>query len=296
MRKQAGFTLIELMIAGVISAFVLIGLINFFVVTNKSITLSDSLSQNQETGRFAMNYITKFIRLAGYSHNFQTTSMPLYIENLNPSELVTCTGNQTLACSSNNPITPVDPNDDGNILGDRLSIPFSVGSNISDQIRSCTGTILGGPINGEQSVSNVFWVSNTPDNQRQLRCRTFDRVANNWLDAPVSIINNVERFEFQIGIAAAKSDKHASRYMNLESFQNDPEIDLNFVRSIRIAVLTTSLDSSNEDKLQSNIRVRDYTLLDAPTLTYEDSNLRNIFINTIELPNMMERAPLQGGS
>ena len=287
MKKQSGFTLVELMIAGFIGVFVLSGLMNLFITTNKSVTLSDSLSQNQETGRFAMDYLTKFIRLAGYSEDFTVFVPPLFVPSGNGVNAITCTGNQSDACASNNPVTsPIST------LGDKLSIPFNVGGNADDTTRSCTGSVVGGPANGAQSLVNVFWVSALPDNIRELRCRTFSRDNNNWLDDPVSIINSVERFEFLIGISNDKSDRHVSRYVSLDVIETDPLITLENVRSIRVAVLTTSQDDLENGKVQSTIRDRAYGLLDSPTFTINDGNIRNIFSNTIELPNMIESAGL----
>lgn len=289
MNKQSGFTLIELMIAGFIGIFVLTGLMNLFITTNKSVTLSDSLSQNQETGRFAMDYLTKYIRLAGYSKDFTVFVPPLFIASGNGATAITCTGNQADACAANNPVaSPVT------VLGDKLSVPFNVGSDVSDTTRSCTGTVVGGPANGAQSLVNVFWVSALPDNLRELRCRTFSRDNNDWLDDPVSIINNVERFEFLIGIADEDDEgditRYVTRYVSLDVIEADPNINLNHIRSIRIAVLTTSQDDIDSEKVQSTVRDRSYGILDSPTFTINDSNIRNIFSNTIELPNMIESA------
>jgi type IV pilus assembly protein PilW len=284
MKKQSGFTLIELMIAGFIGIFILTGLMNLFITTNKSVTLSDSLSQNQETGRFAMDYLTKFIRRAGYSENFTLFTPPLYIASGSGADTITCTGIQADVCALNNPTTvPVT------VIGDRLSIPMDIGADAADTTRSCTGTVIGGPANGTQRIVNVFWVSAEADNLRQLRCRTFSRDTNDWLDQPTSIINNVERFEFQVGIAANEEDKFVARYVSLDTIEGDANINVKHIRSIRIAILTTSQDDI-DTKIQSTVRDRTYILLDAPVFTINDSNLRNIFTNTIELPNMISTA------
>lgn len=279
MNKQSGFTLIELMIAGFIGVFILTGLINLFITTNKSITLSDALSQNQETGRFAMEYLTKFIRRAGYSEDLTQFTPPLYIASGQAPDVITCTGTQADACALNNPVTPPIT-----ITGDRLSIPMNIPGNADDTTRSCTGTVVGGPINGPQRIVNVFWVSVEATSIRQLRCRTFSRDTNDWLDQPAAIINNVERFEFQIGVSAERDSKSVARYINLDTFEDDESVDLNYVRSIRIAILTTSQDDIDKN-IQSTIRDRTYSLLDAQPFTIKDSNLRNIFTSTIELPN-----------
>ncbi len=296
MNRQQGFTLIELMIASLIGIIIMSGMMNLFITTNRSVTLSDALSQNQETGRFTMDYLTKYIRLAGYSEDFTVATPPLFLQT------GACTAGTEvaeikveLACSENNPL---DGSGDPVVLGDRLAIPFVASGDAGAEIRSCSGRVVGGTANGQQSLINVFWVDADPDldSFKELRCRTYSRDTNTWLDASsVSLINNVEGLEFQVGIAADSASKIASTYVNITRLQagalsDGTTIDMNHVRSIRIALLTTSTDRLDEDKIQSNQRKRIFGVLDAPhdTYTFTDGSLRNIFSNTVELPNMIE--------
>jgi len=280
MRHQKGFTLVELMIAAVIGLFLMASLMNLFITTNKSITLSEALSQNQESGRFAMDYMTKFIRQAGYSADFTAAAPPILIN----TPATPCTNAD--ACSSNNP---------ADAQGDRLSIPYVAGNDTVT--KSCSGTDIGGATLGQQSIANVFWVSNTAGSENELRCRTYDYLNNAWIDAsPVSIVANVESFEFQVGIAADENSRNAARYVNIDTIINDTTgaITLNLVRSIRIALLTTSQDSLDPNKVQTTTGSRKYIILDGPMIETadDDSYLRQVFSNTIELPNMIESAIL----
>lgn len=286
MNKQQGFTLIELMIASLISIFLMAGIMNLFITTNRTVSLSDALSQNQETGRFSMDYLTRFIRKAGYSQDATLTPPELMIPNVNPSFLFTCVGNQADACSANNP-------NPATILGDRLSIVY-VASAV-DGTLTCTGRAVGGAANGQQVLADVFWVSNTGDTQGELRCRTFDITANNWLDdGTVSVINNIETFEFQVGLADKGNDPGASRYVNIDTVIADDALIK--IRSLRIAILTTSTDDLNPNTIKTRVKARHYGVLDAPQsateLTFTDGNLRNLFISTIELPSAIEGAIL----
>ena len=289
MKKQSGFTLVELMIAAVIGLFLMASLMNLFITTNKSITLSDALSQNQETGRFAMDYITKFVRQAGLTQDFTLFAPPLIM----PTDLTDCEDNpgapecdapdekiitcygvpEKDACSMNNP---------PEILGDRISIPYVAEAGE----RTCTGSVIA----VTSQISNVFWVSSEAGSEFELRCRTYDYKNKVWIDDPVSIVNNIESLEFQVGIAASETDKNASRYVNIETIHDDVTITINHFRSIRIAILTTSRDELDDKKLTTNIQERKYALLDGPVITTNDGNLRHVFSNTIELPNMIEGA------
>lgn len=273
MRKQSGFTLVELMVTAVIGLFLMASLMNLFITTNRSVSLSDALAQNQESGRFALDYITRFARKAGYTSDFKSYAPPILTEKgLQDAGQVACLAG---ACSSNNP---------GDVNGDRISIPYI--TDASGINRSCSGAIIG----DNQSISNVFWVSNSADSEFDLQCRTYDYSTGAWIDAsPVSIVTNVESLEFLVGIAATASDRGVSRYINIATLE-DPgsSISLNQVRSIRIALLTTSQNELDKKKISTNVETREFNILDGQTISISDGNLRQIFSNTIELPNMIE--------
>lgn len=66
LRYQTGMTLIEIMIALLIGAFLLGGVIQIFIGTKQTNRMQENLSRLQENGRFAMDFISKDIRMAGY--------------------------------------------------------------------------------------------------------------------------------------------------------------------------------------------------------------------------------------
>lgn len=66
-RRQTGFSLIELMIAVTISLVLLAGVVSIFVSSKRSYSTNTSLAQVQENARFALNFITPVIRMAGYA-------------------------------------------------------------------------------------------------------------------------------------------------------------------------------------------------------------------------------------
>ena len=64
--KPAGFTLVELMIAITIGIIILGALSQVFVTSRSTYIVEEGLARVQENGRFAMNFITEDIRMAGY--------------------------------------------------------------------------------------------------------------------------------------------------------------------------------------------------------------------------------------
>ena len=61
-----GFSLVELMVALVITLILLAGIGQIFLSSKKSYTLQDSLARIQETGRYAMEMLAQDLRRAGY--------------------------------------------------------------------------------------------------------------------------------------------------------------------------------------------------------------------------------------
>ena len=65
-KNCSGFSLVELMVALVITLILLAGIGQIFLSSKKSYTLQNSFSRMQETGRYAMDMLTQDLRRAGY--------------------------------------------------------------------------------------------------------------------------------------------------------------------------------------------------------------------------------------
>jgi type IV pilus assembly protein PilW len=66
MKKQQGFTLLEILISLSLGVFLLWGILQVFESNSKTARFSDSMSEMQERGRFAIEQLTKAIRLTGH--------------------------------------------------------------------------------------------------------------------------------------------------------------------------------------------------------------------------------------
>jgi type IV pilus assembly protein PilW len=62
-----GFSLVELMVALTISLVILAAISQIFVASRSTYTLEEGLARTQEAGRFAMEFLTQDIRMAGYA-------------------------------------------------------------------------------------------------------------------------------------------------------------------------------------------------------------------------------------
>jgi prepilin-type N-terminal cleavage/methylation domain-containing protein len=64
--RQAGMTLIELMVALAIGAFLMIGAVTVFMQSRTTFRVTESVSRLQENARFALDFMEPDIRMAGF--------------------------------------------------------------------------------------------------------------------------------------------------------------------------------------------------------------------------------------
>ena len=66
-RASQGFSLVELMVAALLSLIILIGVVQIFLSNKHTYNAQEGLSRVQETGRFALTFLGEPIRWAGYT-------------------------------------------------------------------------------------------------------------------------------------------------------------------------------------------------------------------------------------
>ena len=72
LRRQRGLGLIEIMVALAISAVLLTGVVQIFLSSKLSYRVADANARVQEGGRFAVNFISEDLRMAGYLGCFRS--------------------------------------------------------------------------------------------------------------------------------------------------------------------------------------------------------------------------------
>lgn len=75
-QKQSGLTLVEVMVGAVISLVLLNGVIQIFLSSKQTYRFGDAISRLQEGGRFAMDLLTRDIRMAGYQGCADLSAVP----------------------------------------------------------------------------------------------------------------------------------------------------------------------------------------------------------------------------
>ena len=86
--NQSGFTLIEIMLALVIGLLLMVGILQIFISTKATYRVEDALARLQENGRFAINFIAKDLRMAGYKGCISRDSSTLVNSLNNPASFL----------------------------------------------------------------------------------------------------------------------------------------------------------------------------------------------------------------
>ena len=74
-KKQQGFSIVELMVAGTIGIILLTGLVTVFETTSLMNKTQNGLARLQENGRFALLHMKKHLEQAAYQYCASTSTV-----------------------------------------------------------------------------------------------------------------------------------------------------------------------------------------------------------------------------
>lgn len=277
-RQQLGLSLVELMVALVLGLVLMTGIIQVFLSSRQTYTANEAMARMQENGRFALEFISRSARLAGYVEPIYQGLKPLPIAR--PS----CIG-QPGTLPTKPPCTTNGAGNANDSIGFIMRPPIIDGAR-----RDCIGNDLDDSgsskrIDGDDLIINEFSIANGA-----LACRTYaydsTSGAGKWTAGPgfQPLIEGIDSLQILYGINTEGDSRSANQYVSANRV--GPNLsDWQEVRSVRISVLANSVITT--DSTPPN---RQFVLLDAPPLTAADLNndrlSRQIFTTTIQLKNI----------
>lgn len=276
-RKQSGMTLIELMIAGVLSLIIAYFVSNIVISSNKAAFNSEGSSDAQESARFITTWLQEEIRRAGYSASATGISQPPLAPACAPP--FSSPPNIPAACSYDSS-QGTDPND-------RIAVRWVYGeSSPANRDRvTCSGTNMG--VSEGDVITDVYWieVGNQDDGfDDQLWCITY--LSGNPVGGRQAIATGIVGLQVLYGISDGPdvdpdlSDfKNVSRYVTAQQLGTD-EDSWNNVLAVKLAVLTRSFGEGSVDQAE-----RAFVLLDGEPYEFDDNVTRYPLSLTIDLPN-----------
>lgn len=264
---QHGFTIIEILVALVISLILLMGVINIFLASKQSYTLQNGVSRMQENARYALDIMADSITRAGRDLTPTTNVLPFSTATAdgggNASDTIAVQYANATDCLGND--TSLNPAPTTGIAVDvfAISAPPNSASNPNPAL-TCNGTTI---VDGVESMQILY-----------------------GLDQEKSPLANV----------TTQVDGVPESYVPYSSLPTTPPDDKDEsggVTSVRIAILVSSVTDPNTqmDTLQDVNGVA-YSLLDAPALPVfkepsaflvPDRKIRRIFTRTVLLRNYL---------
>ena len=268
--RQRGLSIVELMIALLLGLILLGGVIQVFLSSRQTYSANEAMSRMQENGRFALEFIARSARLAGYIEPTMTAGKPLpLVPDLNDC-LDIPAGVRSALCSSNGAGNASD------------AVAFMFQPPLTDGARrDCLGNVIASNVN---LIINHFAIipANPPARPvAALGCRSYNFTTSTWTTGPdlQPLIEGVDALQVLYGVDNGGDSRSSNQYVSADRISNWDK-----VRSIRVAVLANSVETLNPAPA-----ARNFVLLDAAPLTpanlNNDRRARQIFTTTIQLKN-----------
>jgi len=257
--RQAGLTLVEIMIALTLGLIVLLAVGSIYLGSRQTYRVQEDNARLQEAGRYALEVIGRSIRQAGGDEemNFNPVAMPLACGALPPAPAC-------VAIAGTNGVAPVT---------DTLTVQFYAGREELDDdtapggwvSRDCTG----GQAAAGTRITNAFDLSGT-----DLRCT-------GSVGGAQALISDIEDLQVVYGINADGDQfQSADRYVAAPSAAQWPR-----VVTARVCVQVRSANNGLTTAAQSYLNC-------AGTLTTAgDRRLHRSFVATYNLRNRINVAP-----
>ncbi|MFI8744900.1 PilW family protein [Pseudomonas sp. NPDC077186] len=274
--KQRGLSIVELLVALVISMLLLTGVVQVFFSSKQTYASNEAASRLQENGRFALEFIAQSARHAGYveaANSMADTPSPIAA----PGNAI-CIDSNTCSSDGDSNAQTLAARSDG--------ISFALQPRIQNGARrDCIGASGSGAsaINDTDIIINRFVIIDANPNNGELHpslgCHSRN-LRGSWVTgaAPQRLIDGIDALEVQYGISTTNDKSSVNQYVSATRVTQLGK--WNEVLAIRIAVLANSIDP-----VDPPAPARQYVLLDAEPISFDDGKARQVFTTTFKLRN-----------
>lgn len=253
-QRLAGLSLIELMISMVISLILMLGVGQIMISGKQSANIQSGMGRVQENGRFAMYFLQKDLRAAGFP---RSANQPGFVAATTTDGVGNAPDEITVQFNSLTNITTADNN------------PYAQ-ADITNSRLDCLGQNVNAAAarNVAVTVTSRYYIE-ASGGVNTLMCR-----GNGNANAQ-PLIQGVDNLQALYGV-----DTDADSYANVYR-PAGAVTDWNTVVSVRVAILVNTIDNVADDR-----DTQLYALLDAPPVgPLNDLRRRRVFTSTIEMRN-----------
>jgi type IV pilus assembly protein PilW len=261
---QLGLSIVELMVAMALGLLLMTGVIQVFLSSRQTYAANEAMGRMQENGRFALEFMARSARLAGYVEPVYAEARPVALVRPSctglpgsiPTELCTTTGAGNASDS----------------FGFVFQPPIQDGAR-----RDCLGNSI--TENNMLLINHYSIIPATATTPPALGCRAykFNQTTGSWTSGPQAqeLISGIDSLQILYGVNTSGDARSANQYVSADRVTN-----WNNVRAVRIAVLANSIEP-----ITPAPAARNFVLLDAAPVSYADNRARQIFSTTIQLKN-----------
>lgn len=284
--QQRGFTLIELMIALVISSVMISVAVSQLMQSRKTYYVQEAEARLEENARYALEIIRDNVKIAGYvdtSVGIPDVPLGQFYNGDCGGAFATCT----------------DDGDDDLGESDHFAVWLNPSLNDDGQELGCSGVDIGAAAYNN-TIVNLFYIQ-TDNNINSLKCRTYtidasDNSATLVAGSDQPLIEGIDRMQVLYGLAdQSPSDPRPERYVSAATINalGTPAVGSGLkqpwasVSSIRIVLLAGTGYDDGADLIDS----RTFALGDAEPFTPQDANgaydynRRKVFSSTMVINN-----------
>jgi len=257
--RQAGFTLIEMMVSMALGLLLVVVIGQVFVTSKESYRTTEDLSRLQENARFSAAQMSRVIRMAAFVTD---TNNPVAARGVMfPSATAPAlTGTDGLAGAP-----------------DQVTVRYEgSGAGTADgTVLDCQGNAIRA---GDMAVAR-FYLAAGANGASALFCDNAGTVGPGIVPAAVELASDVENMQILYG-EDTDADGTANRYVERTTV---PALDYERVVSVRVAILVRSTN-----QVAASVNTSTYNLLGTVFDPVDDRRLRRMYTSTITLRN---RAP-----
>lgn len=318
--KQSGLSLVELMVAILLGTFLTAGLIKLFINSKQVYRVQESLSRLQENGRFAVNFLSRDLRMAGYLGclDLSNVTLDLHTGSTYDNFDIDITGTDNSGINNSDTITIAAARASGIVVSSNQSA-------LTDdlQVSSASGLSQNDVVLvGDCSKGDIFQITNTPTGTPAVLKHALTNppagsagypgnATTSFQKAYQQKVTKVYQFDVIKYALGTGTDGEPALYRTINGVSKAliPDIEdmqirygedtdndhianryvsasysgLNFsnVVSIRIAIVAvTAEDNIATDKLS-------YTVFDGTPITPTDKRIRRVYTTTIAVRNKL---------
>lgn len=292
-KYSQGLTLVELLVALILSSLVAIASTALFATSSAIYRTNDASQELQDKSRFAFEMIAQAIRHAGYQNYSQSKSFGFATREFEAPTYAPILGfsNSKIATTTNGDDNGQDDRGGFN-SSDTIAVRFAGSSRISNSVQpdgsvvDCQGVSQAAPVDANDTGLSLFWVKNTgtADGEPELQCisRGSTVAAGGAVRNSQVLISGVETFRVVYAVDTG-GGSDANQWLTAKEV-NTGALWAG-VRMIRVGMVVRGAPGSAQVAAQPNMLPLG---TDFPSVSFtppQDTRLRKAFNFTITLRN-----------